>query len=171
MEIILRILRKINFINYLYHWVFTKKHIIKTGLNRGTWYDTDIRLLYGMMSLLVEFVEKEKPFEVTDYDSDDGHRQAALDIAAIYDWWKNYPNREKELDKTLSEWYKSSRWAKAMVKKTTSEEFHRIINDKSEDAANEKELLLKHRDMENKLEEETTEILVKLVKLRGFLWT
>lgn len=39
-------------------WV-TKTHCLKTGLEPGSWYDLDTRLLHGIFNELVEFVEIE----------------------------------------------------------------------------------------------------------------
>ena len=36
-----------------------KRHIIPTGLKAGHWYDTDMRMLHGMMNLLVQYIEGE----------------------------------------------------------------------------------------------------------------
>lgn len=38
----------------------TKTHYLKTGLKRGQWYDTDTRMLHGMFNTLGEFIAQEE---------------------------------------------------------------------------------------------------------------
>lgn len=115
--------------------------LIRTRLPVNSWYDTDTRLLYGCMNLLVDFVEKEQPFEHTDYDHDNVSRQIKKDIEEIYSWWKNYENRLIEIDKNLTRY---------LLKEITLEEMGLL---------------------EDKLRQEEIEMLIKLVKIKSYLWT
>ena len=78
---------------YIKNCIWRKHHLIRTGLPRGQWYDTDTRMLYGMMNLLVEFIDKEKPFEHIDWDYDDFHKGIRDEFLAIRAWWDNYQKR------------------------------------------------------------------------------
>lgn len=44
---------------YLYNRFIDKKHYLKTGLKPGQWYEMDTRLLHGLFTELVDFVEIE----------------------------------------------------------------------------------------------------------------
>ena len=45
---------------YLYNRFVDKKHYLKTGLKPGQWHEMDTRLLHGMFTELVDFIEIEK---------------------------------------------------------------------------------------------------------------
>jgi len=132
-----------------------KPHIIKTGLSPAYYYDTDHRMLYGMMNLLVEFIEKEEPFEVVNWESDPEHSNAAKEMKAIYEWWGKYPELLKREETATSEWH----------------EYHK--KRKMPDFCNEEEERLLH--VSGYLEEDRCkqeqDMLMRLIKIRQFLWT
>jgi hypothetical protein len=67
-------------------------------LDKG-WCDSDILLLHASFQILTNFVEKEKPFEVIDWNSDSTHKFIAKEIKSLYRWWKEIrPNRKDPLD-------------------------------------------------------------------------
>ncbi len=45
---------------YLYNRFIDKTHYLKTGLKPGQWHEMDTRLLHGMFTELVDFIELEK---------------------------------------------------------------------------------------------------------------
>ena len=51
------------------------------------WMDRSEGILFANMAMLVDFIEKERAFEVINWDSDDGHREAARELREIYEWW------------------------------------------------------------------------------------
>jgi len=53
---------------YIYNRFIDKKHYLRTGLKAGQWYDMDIRLLQGMFTELVDFVEIEKAWHFVIWD-------------------------------------------------------------------------------------------------------
>jgi hypothetical protein len=123
----------------------------------------DTRMLYGMMQLLVEFIDKEKPLEHIDWDSDDFHKGIRDEFLAIRAWWDNYENREKEINKALDAWHDerfkdcpSSKWLERINEQATpeAERLHKILDEK-----------------EKKFKEEETDMLIRLVKIRECLWT
>ena len=146
---------------YLKNLIFRRHHLIRTKLPKGQWYDTDTRLLYGMMNLLIEYLEKEKPFEIVNWDSDEDHKKARDEMIAIRDWWLNYDNRKKEIEKALDEWHSK--------KFVSGDHWIRDIN--AEDTPEVKVLFDKLHALEAKLLEEEEEMLIRLVKIRGYLWT
>jgi len=48
---------------YLYNRFIDKKHYLKTGLKAGQWHEIDTRLLHGMFTELVDFIEIEKAWD------------------------------------------------------------------------------------------------------------
>ena len=142
---------------------FIKSHIIETGLNPWYWHDTDSRMLNGMMHLVVEFVEEEKGFETCDWSSPDDAR-VKDEVMTVYTWWKGYPARCEEISKLRHEWYQAKygseddlddHWTK-MNKLDTPE----IVTKLDSLTTAEEKLLSEEEDM-----------LIKLVKVRGYLWT
>lgn len=138
-----------------------KYYLIDTGLKRDQWYDTDTKMLYGLMKLLVDYVDGEKPFEHIDWEDDEAHRNAKKEIVAIYDWWKNYDTRMKEIDVALDNWYVS--------RGGDHKEFLDFFN--SESTPESEQLFDHHEKLEEALLKEEEEMMVRLVKIRGFLWT
>jgi hypothetical protein len=127
-----------------------RHHLIDTKLTKGNWYDTDTRMLHGMMNLLVEFIEKENPFEIVSYDTDDYSKNIKGEMLAIYAWWKNYPNRQKEIDAVISDWFKD--------RKTPDARLYRAKLEKTQ-------------TVEQLLEDEEQAMLMRLIKIRKGLWT
>jgi len=142
-----------------------KHHIIKTKLPMGQWYDTDTRMLYGMMNLFIEFLEKEEPFETIDYDSNEYWKKVKEDILVVKAWWENYDNRLKEIEEALDAWHD----VQFVNCKDCSNDWIDRLN--QEDTPEIKELFERHTELEDKLDKEEDEMLKKLVDLRHFLWT
>ena len=141
--------------------LFNKYYLIDTGLSRGHWHDTDQKILYGMMALLKEFVEEEKPFEFINWDSDDQHQNAKKEMVAIYEWWLNYEKRVEENDKALHEW--------SLARFPGGGDFLKELN--APDTVESKNLFDIHTEMEKKLDDEEEEMLMRMIKIRHFLWT
>lgn len=93
----------------MWHWVLYrtthKFHIIKLKTLEPGYYDIDHRMLHACFQLLVEYVEKEKPFDIIEWDADEESRHVALEIKDLYFWWKNaYPARHEpihDVDRSL----------------------------------------------------------------------
>jgi len=148
---------------YLKNLIFRRHHIIKTGLKKGQWYDTDTRMLYGMMNMLVSYIEDEKPFEIIEWDEDDTHRNVKEEILAIKEWWDNYHNREAEIGIALHDWHEEK------FSGCEGDEWLKRIN--SKDTDEQKRLFDRHEELKKKLFEEEQDMLIRLVKIRRFLWT
>ena len=55
---------------YLYNRFIDKKHYLKTGLKPGQWHEMDTRLLHGMFTELVDFIEIEKAWDRVIWDKE-----------------------------------------------------------------------------------------------------
>jgi hypothetical protein len=119
-------------------------------------------MLYGMMGLLIEYIEKEKPLEHIDWDHDEFHRQTRDEFLAIRDWWLNYDNRCKEIEKALNDWH-DERF------KGAGDNWLERLNEP--DTPESKRLSDRLNELEKKFEDEETDMLVRLVKIRKYLWT
>jgi hypothetical protein len=147
---------------------YYKSYIIKTSLNKWARHDTVEILLYGMMDAFKEFYEIEVVDGVVCYECDEQHRNVKRDMDEIYKWWCNYENRLKDIENALHEWYTNSqKWITKPCE--TNPKYKTIVF--PERTPKETELWEKLNKMEEDLEKETEEMLLKLVKIRNFLWT
>ena len=151
-----------------------KHHIVKTGLPVRAWYDTDTRLLYSIMALLTEFVEKEAPldgkpdFVEVDWDSDDGHKHARAEMIEIYKWWKNYDNRMDEIDNTRMAWHNRVR---SHMKNDDLREYFGNMRIFEKEDPEIRILFNKTTELEEKLEKEEEDMMIRVIKIREYLWT
>ncbi len=141
-----------------------KHHVIQTGLPKWDWHDTQYRMLYGMMSLLMQFIKDEEPLEKIEWDSDEGHAKARDDFVSIQKWWLDYDRREKEIDTQLTAWCKKH-------SEEVGEDWLKHINEERKPLPEADKLFEELHAMEEALEIETTDMLCRLVKIRGYLWT
>ena len=86
---------------------YLKIHTLEKG-----WCDKDYIMLHAVFQLLVDFVEKEKPAKMIDWNWDATHRKAWKEIMSLYKWWKKErPARKDPLnDKRIK--YPPLRFAK-----------------------------------------------------------
>ena len=59
------------------------KRLKITTLDKG-WHDKDEVLLHAAFQLLADFVEKEQPDKLVDWDADELHRSAWEEITGLY---------------------------------------------------------------------------------------
>lgn len=121
------------------------------------WRDTDSRMLHACFLLLVEYVEKEKPFEVIDWSWDDKTKQVGLEIKDLYEWWTiRRPSAKKQL---AADWENEPERTQFIPREDGG------IQIKS--PASHKSLLQREQDLD--ADDQTN--LERLIKIRGFLWT
>lgn len=163
-------------INEALYWIrthtYNRYHIIDIRDTRGDyyrwgWIDADNAILLANFKILTTFVEKEKPFDVINWDSDPEHQQAGATILELYNWWtrerlanykylnnsKNWPAYDKYLNTRKVEITDSA--ILVFPKRTEQEEleFNNMIN---------YEASLKSKDKE---------MLHKLIDVMDYLWT
>lgn len=155
--------------SYLKNRYVTKTHNLKTGLEKGEWYDLDTRILHALFNELVEFVEIELA-HLSKYDRNKKYKfKNGRCIEAAYDyfeWANNLPEesygtqREDSIKiKELYEWWTKQRPYRddplmTITKESHGEEYYKLID-----------------DIEKDYEKEDTAKLIELIKIRGSLWT
>lgn len=65
-------------------------HVIKLNTLHPGWWDTDSRLLHASFALLENYIERERPFHIIDWDTGDENCDNANTIHELYLWWKRY---------------------------------------------------------------------------------
>ena len=134
-------------------------------LDKG-WCDKDHVMLHASFQLLVDFVEKERPDQIVDWDSEPEHKKAWKEIRALYKWWtqtrpiRTSPLDEKGLKKPPMRW-----------KKVPGSDSRQLPDYDKKKYPEYEKALKKHWRLEKKWEEEDQKNLHRLVEIRGFLWT
>jgi len=171
-----------------------KFHIVKTKLRPAPWYDTDHRMLYAVMALIEWFVEndmqkitrEELEAELVRIKEEDsveyqkgyieewmGQWASNQEIISIYDWWKDYPRREEEIDQAITVWHDFVQ--ECIDKNDKMNDFLGFMNNRNkltkEDSNKENELANIHRKLERELLEDEQKYLIKAIKCRGRLWS
>jgi hypothetical protein len=130
------------------------------------WRDRDEVLLHAAFQVLVDFVEKEHPERIIDWNSNELHRKAWREIKSLYRWWKETrPNRKSLLD--------DKRLLKPQMKwkKVPHSDLCELVEPDKKKYAKYYEALDKHNKLEQKWYKEDERNLHRLIEIRGFLWT
>ena len=143
--------------NYL-----TGKRYDIVKLNRRNLYcDVDHRLQLCLEILLREYIEKEDPWNVTDWDADERHKNAAKVLKDCYQFFTvERKNWDEKIDKLSDELYSP---------KNTGDNFLEWLNREPspEDEVKQKELWR----IEEEYQRRQDEVYLNIVKFRKFLWT
>lgn len=132
------------------------------SLEKG-WQETDEMILHSVMQLLVDYVEKQKPGEVVDWSWQDDRTEAWEAIQDTYDWWVNRrPARVDPLDgiDTPDDYFtfdEPDEHGNRLVIWGDYPEIH--------------EAYLNATKIEQKWYEEDTNMIQRVVGIRGYLWT
>ena len=114
------------------------------------WIDRDTAILYAAFTCLRQFVELEKPADPATWGTDDGcdwseHKKRHDEVMALYDWWMRGRLEDVEAEQRALDAY--------------------MENMKDEGARNALNAATQH------MEDREQEMLVRLVKVRRYLWT
>ena len=149
------------------------------------WYDRSELILFANMALLRDFIEKEKAFdchidwssaaealEARGKENDDGcgasrdaHAAAKKEMLTIYDWWtKGRAEELKKEDELLEAAYPNPMEFESIP----GSSMFKLKDDETPE-------LRKLRDqchiMEEELEKKDEEMMIRLIKVRGYMWT
>lgn len=133
------------------------------------WCDRDRVLLHAAFQILVDFVDKERPFEVTDYEHDEYHRKIGYEIQDLYFWWTVVrPARVDPLDaidcEKLSPMFTPDPDSGGFIFGIPEE--RRTVKDREWYKA-----LDESRDLDDVWNKEDEDNLIRLCRLRRKLWT
>ena len=182
---------------YIRNRYITQTHVLKSDLKKGQWYDLDTRILHSLFNELVDYVEIELS-HLSKWDRTKGYKfknrrsvEAAYDyfewannltygedygilpdhenygqltdqavksrkIQELYEWWTiTRPNRPDP--------YVVSRFSKAFADEDSM--FSRPLSDEQKNA------IKNNHDIQESYDNEDTEMLIELIKIRNYLWT
>ena len=159
--------RVIRWVTDAYYWVIYrtihKYHIVHLGTKPG-YSDVVERLVHANFMLLVHFVEKEKPFEHFDWS---GERLATADeIKYLYHWYKNVWLKRDANDPLYSSSVELPKLN--FVKIPDRPGFSELLMDTTPEYDR---LRDEHHEYESRIERECEENLIRLAKIRQYLWT
>jgi hypothetical protein len=166
---------------YVRNRYIDKLHYLRTGLKPGKYYDLDYRILHGLFNELVIFVESElahtmKAYPERNYKFIKGRcKQAGLDYL---EWACNLKlNEDYGFNPDNEDYNKPT--AHAIGSQKILELYNWWLD--RDYRANPYDLFTKEKDgkyyyrkideMEHKYDEEDTEKLIELIKIRSSLWT
>jgi hypothetical protein len=175
--------RVTSIVYYFRNRFITKTHTLTSSqLEKGRWHEFDTRLLYCVFDELVNFIEIELADHYIvwnnlekEYNKSKGRsRQAGLDYLKWAQETKNYGTNDvstqaihaKEVE-DLYNWWMFTRPAKlAHIEKLY--DFDYVFGDNSPET---EARFTQAVEFEDELESEGEEMLIRLIKVRGSLWT
>ena len=148
------------------------------------WHDRSELILFANMALLRDFIEKEHAFDChVDWRSAeelaaagekeqdgneacrDAHAAAKKEMLAIYDWWmEGRPAEHKKYDDLLTSAY-SDPLIETPVPGTS------LIKIELVETPELRELRDQCMEMEAELEDRDEEMMIRLIKIRNWMWT
>ena len=154
------------------HWTFMRFNKVEIRSLKPGYYDVDHRLLHVCFNLLVDFVEKEKPFKHIDWDHDPEHQLAASEIKSLYNWWKeSYLCRHGIMD-DFPDHMRPKGFEDWKIKPGGGGSYGPDEREASEKKWPEYHLALRESwEQEKRWDNEEQENLLRLIKIRGYLWT
>lgn len=147
--------------------------ILKISTLEKGWANRDDLLLHASFQILVDFVERERPFEIIDWKQDQRHRDAAKEIRYLYRWWvKLRLQRHDPLD-DLKEGERPSleEQLKPIYESDGKTVSHYELTRQPEKYPKYHAALEKFWNLKKKWQDEDQANLIRLIKIRQFLWT
>jgi hypothetical protein len=78
------------------HRTFKRYDRVKLRFLTPAYYDKDTMLIHAMFTLLCDFMEREKPGEIINWESDPDHSFAWKEMQDLYKWWKESYLKRRE---------------------------------------------------------------------------
>jgi len=160
-------------IGHALYWLrthtYNKYHIIDcrsphNGYSWG-WFDRSSLILFANMAILVEYVEKEA--DQIDWTSDPSHSEARSEMEIIYQWWLK--GRKIEHDDYEALLTKAYGFDRCTVFEPCEDDpsirgRHFVLQSWEEDCR-------RCDEAEEALEKKDEEMMIRLIKIRGHLWS
>lgn len=148
-----------SFIKKWHWWVryrtFDKYHVVDTKLS-PQYYDVDTLMIHSCFSLLERFVDEEKGLETINWDWNLEHRMVEKEIIFLLNWWRGRKERERIWEVNNPE------------PSIGEDDFSWTSRGKPKEW---KEWARKYLEQEETWKSEDTEMFIRLIKIRNYLWT
>jgi len=150
---------------YFKCWIWKHYNVVKIKTLDPTWSDVTEKVLHVNFQLLIEFIEGEEPFKRIDWDATKEHKHAAAEMKELYRWWKEDWPRKEEISPDGTSLLEFPGSPPAM-RKTFSDKY-----DNDLEIIAYRKMLDAHNKNENAWWKKEEEQLIRLMKIRPFLWT
>lgn len=146
-------------------WFFHRFHpkhqynIIKPATLGPGYYDPDTRILHAVMHELTDFLSYCDKH--TDWDATPEHKHARAEMQAVADWWKEY----NELDERLDREYP--------IPPLQVDDLFYAFSQKNQDKPDViayRAAMDKHHEIEEQYRKQENEMLIRVIKVREFMW-
>jgi len=141
-------------------------HILKLG--KPGYYDADNRIERALSKLIIDFMEKENPFDIHDWRYDEEARSAKDKLEAAYAWFKV---ERKKMLKTINDLdmdnFEDTEFSKDVLGSIAFSEKY-PNNPKVKTSQENIRLRIK---IEGNVFEKDTEHMVNIIQIRNKLWT
>jgi len=135
------------------------------------YYDADEILIHATFQTLCNFIEKEKPEEIIDWESDLEHKRIWNEMTTLYNWWTKDRFQRDSQNPILQ----SNVCAPEMefVPLPGEEEYStmKFIYKTPEDKEKWEGACKEADEWEQRCEQEDTDNLIRLIKIRKHMWT
>lgn len=167
----------------LYNWfrfrIWDKYHILRMRYLKPSYHDNDEILIHSMFEVLCRFIEDEDPAEIIVWNHDKQRKHTWAEMNALYNWWTKKRQKRHKEDPLFKPGVCTPELVfipdKEGVNPVTSkkEQFSKVnLKHKSKKS---KQRWEKACDDSSKWEEECDkedqEMMIRLIKIRNFLWT
>ena len=187
-------IRPFNHVSRFLYWLrthtYNRYHILNLKCKRNGyawgWLDRSEGILFANMAILVDFVEKEKAFDCyvdwrsaeevrasgemeNDPSGDanrDGHAAAKKEMLEIYNWWTKGRKEEHDALEAESDSAYQNTSFKFEPSKTHKDMFE-MVTENSPSLEVSRNLW----DREAALEDKDKEMMIRLIKISGYMWT
>lgn len=132
----------------------------------NNYYDRDSILLHAAFQILVDFIEKEQPDKIVDWNYDRTHKHVWREMRSLYKWWEEIrPSRRSPLyDEKLVH-------PPHEFKKISGSTDIEMIMPDEEEYASYYQALKEDIKLERKWHKEDQRNLHRLIEIRAYLWT
>ena len=174
-----RLLRKIDLYNWIRYRTWNRYHILKMRYLKPGWHDEDELLIHSMFEVLSQFIEGEDKYKIVNWDSNPQHKQAWKEMNELHKWWIKRQKRESD-NPILQPNIKSpsmkftpteKKWINPETKKEEGTSRMDFVYKSKKDKARWKKACKDCTKWEEKCFNEDTEMMIRLIKIRPFMWT
>jgi len=130
------------------------------------WCDRDDLLLHASFQILVDFVEKEEPGKIIDWNCNKEYKRIWKEITSLYKWWKKIrPARKSPLDD------KRLKYPPFEFKNIKNKNYTQLVFPNKKKYAKFYKVMKKDKKLEQRWDKEDNQNLHRLINIRKDLWT
>ena len=151
-------------------WSWRRYSTVKPRYLGHTWVDMDHLLEHTMFEILSRFVEKE--IDNANWDWNEEHRNAYKEIMSLYHWWHDGRNKQYAIDDDRA-WEEIRKYSPEITWKPIDDLYVEMVSTWKNPGDEEKyhALLDVMNVVDAARENELEANLIRLIKIKNYLWT